>query len=316
MTIPFPAVQLDVVDFGSVKMTTVNLSPLHALIGPNDSGKSTLLEAIQSLTTQATSARITPLKTLLQIKFESGAMWRFDGNVFSDSVDKQNRVPIVRPARKLRFEPGALREAGPLIPDGHPISFADPSGRGLPGMYDALISRNVSQFMAIQDQFLKLFPTVKSLQFYNPSNSTKAFRILLKDSGKLIDASAMSEGMLYFLAYAVLPYLEPTSFLLVEEPENGLHPARISEVVRILREVSKTTHVLVATHSPTLINELTPDEVSVVRRTVETGTTAVAIKKTPNFDERIKAFGLGDLWASYSDGDQEAPLFTARKSKA
>ena len=34
-------------------------------------------------------------------------------------------------------------------------------------------------------------------------------------------AEQMSEGLLYFLAFAALPHLEPTSLLLVEEPENG-----------------------------------------------------------------------------------------------
>ena len=66
----------------------------------------------------------------------------------------------------------------------------------------------------------------------------------------------MSEGLLYYLAFAALPHLEPVSLILIEEPENGLHPARIAEVMRILREISKTTQVLIATHSPLVVNEL------------------------------------------------------------
>jgi predicted ATPase len=115
--------------------------------------------------------------------------------------------------------------------------------------------------------------------------------------------------MLYYLAYAVLPHLDPTAVVLVEEPENGLHPARIREVMRVLREISKTTQVVIATHSPLVVNELLPDEVTVLTRDPVNGTNATRLKDTPNFEERAKVYALGELWVSYADGLLEAPLF-------
>jgi predicted ATPase len=117
----------------------------------------------------------------------------------------------------------------------------------------------------------------------------------------------MSEGLLYWLAYAALPYLEPTALLLIEEPENGLHPARIRDVMKVLREISQTIQVVLATHSPLVINELEPHEVSVVTRGAD-GTKAVLMKDTPNFAERSKAYSLGELWVSYANGEDEKPL--------
>jgi hypothetical protein len=101
--------------------------------------------------------------------------------------------------------------------------------------------------------------------------------------------------------------------LLVEEPENGLHPARIGEVVQIFRELSKTTQVLIATHNPLVVNELRPEEVSVVTRTPHEGTKVTPISNTPNFKERSEIYALGELWVSYADGKTEAPLFTEPK---
>jgi hypothetical protein len=80
--------------------------------------------------------------------------------------------------------------------------------------------------------------------------------------------------------------------------------------MRVLREVSKTTQVLVATHSPLVVNELRPEEVSVVTRTEEKGTEVRAIKDTPNFEERSRVYKLGELWISYANGVDEKPLFT------
>ncbi|MFS8067385.1 MAG: AAA family ATPase, partial [Byssovorax sp.] len=40
--------RLKVKDYGCVKYVDVELTPLHAFIGPNDSGKSTLLRAVRT----------------------------------------------------------------------------------------------------------------------------------------------------------------------------------------------------------------------------------------------------------------------------
>lgn len=129
-------------------------------------------------------------------------------------------------------------------------------------------------------------------------------------SGARVEANRMSEGLLYYLAFAALRHLVPVSLLLVEEPENGLHPARIAEVVRALRAIVKDTRtqVVMATHSPLVINELTPNEVSVVTRSPESGTKVTRIKETPNFEQRSKVYALGELWLSYANGSDEAPL--------
>jgi predicted ATPase len=118
----------------------------------------------------------------------------------------------------------------------------------------------------------------------------------------------MSEGLLFYLAYAALSYLEPASILLVEEPENGLHPQRIKDIMKILRELSKNTQVLIATHSPLAINEMQPEEVTILWRDSEKGTQLVPIAQTPEFEARSKIYALGELWLSYADGVDESPL--------
>lgn len=97
--------------------------------------------------------------------------------------------------------------------------------------------------------------------------------------------------------------------ILVEEPEKGLHPSRIAEVMRVLRKISETTQVVLATHSPLVVNELKPEEVTLVTRTKEAGTTFTPITEPPNFKKRSDAYALGELWLNYADGISEAPLF-------
>lgn len=324
-------------------VATPKLGMLHAFIGPNDSGKSTLLRAVRLLTYCANSPA---MQDFVESSFQVGPETRWvaahtpggdfqvafkDGKLYEGSKAIDPSKPSenltqrtwgsppqagaeirrdLRWARLLRLDPDALRKRSSLIPDGGDVTFMDDRGLGLPGIYDHIVNRGDEAFSKIRDQVIKLFPAVKGLRLRAVSQSEKVIEIELRD-GNRIPASNMSEGLLYFLAFSALPYLAPTSIVLVEEPENGLHPARIAEVVTTLREFSKTgTQVLLATHSPLVINELTGDEVSVVTRD-EAGTRVTLIKDTPNFEERSKVYALGELWVSYANGKDEGALLNA-----
>jgi hypothetical protein len=76
----------------------------------------------------------------------------------------------------------------------------------------------------------------------------------------------------------------------------------------VLRDVSKRTQVIVATHSPLVVNELKPNEVTIVTRTAERGTICTPLVDTKNFLERSKVYALGELWLSYADGELEREL--------
>jgi predicted ATPase len=141
------------------------------------------------------------------------------------------------------------------------------------------------------------------------SSSQVILEVELVD-GTRVRAPEMSEGLLLYLAYAAIPYVHAVRTLLIEEPETGLHPARIRELLTMLRDfaTSTGTQVLMSTHSPLVVNELNPGEVIVLTRSAKDGTRAVALKDTPQFDERSKVYALGELWLSYADGDREAAL--------
>ena len=66
-------------------------------------------------------------------------------------------------------------------------------------------------------------------------------------------ADEVSEGILYFLALlCIINQPNPPKLLLLEEPEKGIHPRRIREVMNfIFRLVAeKDIQVIMTTHSP------------------------------------------------------------------
>jgi ABC-type branched-subunit amino acid transport system ATPase component len=322
---------LHVRSFGCLKDVKLKLTPLHALIGPNDSGKSTLLRAIGTL-----GSRNVPPSTTLFAQFADRSGLDINRNGTGVRVRPANRPQILglqeawqdadvrgqMAARVfapdgsgvrvelIRLDPDELRTPGNLIPEGEPLVL---QGRGgnLPGLYDALRDRNNERFAEISRTLAALFPTVRTLNLRTTGASQKVLAVDLLD-GTSVRADAMSEGMLYFLAFAIVGDLEKPAAYLIEEPENGLHPSRIQEVVRMLRAISedpeRPVQIVMATHSPLVINELRPDEVTVVTRDPDTGTRLTPMNETPRFAERSKVYALGELWLAYADGKSEEPL--------
>jgi predicted ATPase len=396
---------LEVENYGCIAASTFRLSPLHAFVGPNDSGKSTILQAIRTLLVAGAAGngegmqllsrgdlrwptagsgrlglrlaglstryevarkgpgiverlvRPTPdenpevlerrlvhsnqpsllqfikertvvtLKTTLvtsdpsgaRVELPPGTITALRTTVDARAISRAGKLDyldldshaiaewISKPPRLLRLDPDALRKPSALIPRHAALAFQDERGSGLPGVLEAIRDRDEEHWIALRDRFLSMFPLVRKLHLPSLSENQKIVEIELK-SGRRITADLMSEGMLYFLAFLAALHAERPSVLLIEEPENGLHPARVGEVMAVLREVSKTTQTLIATHSPLVINELEGHEVSVVWRDEEHGTQAKLLKDTPGFEKRSKVYALGELWVSYANGVDEAPL--------
>ncbi len=353
-----PLTQLEIENYGCIKDLTLALTPLHALIGPNDSGKSTILRALRTLmqfgggTFQDPNGpnirpfppRVHPgqqppgridgyygdglgyglatLETDIEERlieagrsFQRGGRgsWNMRGALGRPgSAIVDQLATRVRPARMVRLNPDAMRVPTGLIPTTNPLELEE-TGFGIGSVYDALVSRDLDGFLTLRTEFLRHFESVAKLGWVNVTVASgavaKTLQIELRD-GSVVPAEAMSEGLLYYLGYAAQPYLAPTTLLLVEEPENGLHPARVADVVHILREVSKTTQVVLATHSPLVINELEGSEVSVITRD-DAGTHARLLSETYNYAERSRIYANGELWLSHADGRDEHDLLQA-----
>ncbi len=330
--------------FGCLKDVTAHLTPLHAFIGPNDSGKSTLLKAIDTLGRFSAGAFMGDLPHLAYFQ-ESAAVLlsafgggsercMIEGTASElvlttgpviekaprQKIDGGTRAMYPPPAaiglqgiRMLRLDPDALRQASPLLRLDNAKGFFEQRGRGLAGLLGTIFIRGEAEPAAsIREQLRLLFPAIQRVA---PAPvGTQGTQVELEaalNDGTRVLAGEMSEGLLFYLAFFVLQYLENVSILLLEEPENGLHPSRIAKVVQVLRDLTETkgVQVILSTHSPLLINELKPEEVSVVTRAhAEAGTQITPLKETHNFDERSKVLNLGELWLSYANGSDEEAL--------
>ena len=116
-----------------------------------------------------------------------------------------------------------------------------------------------------------------------------------------LDARSMSDGTLRFIAIVTaLLTLKEGSLLVIEEIDNGLHPSRSEELVKMLKELGtkRGIDVLCTTHNPVLIdalgNEMIPF-VSYVKRDESGASRIELVEELPNLAKLMAGHSLGDL---------------------
>ncbi len=176
---------------------------------------------------------------------------------------------------------------------------------------DNLIGENPELREEMEDKLTKFDTGFKGirLQYVGKTNFK---RLGLKDIyDRIFWGDEISEGLLYFLCIlAVIHQPNPPKLLLLEEPESSIHPRRISEVIRLIKDMAheKDIQVIMTTHSPIVLDQFSDDPESVHIFEMEKGETKIKNLKKDVIDKTNKKFkdkgfsemdlkdSLGDHW--------------------
>lgn len=166
----------------------------------------------------------------------------------------------------LQLEPSRLRSPDEFSDDPH-ITF---DGAHIPSTLERL-----KRYEEISNRVATLLPEVRSVSV-DVDNTRRIKTLLLEQrNGVIHQARALSDGTLRFLALATMAFDSDSKGLIcLEEPENGIHPSRITAILELLREMAvdpqtaigpenPLRQVIINTHSPVVVRNLTPDELLV-----------------------------------------------------
>jgi predicted ATPase len=104
-----------------------------------------------------------------------------------------------------------------------------------------------------------------------------------------------SDGSIRFICLATaLLQPEPPATIIIDEPELGLHPAAISILAELIQNASKLTQLIIATQSPTLIDNFAVENVIVVNR--KNGESTFARLREEDFNVWLENYSVGELW--------------------
>lgn len=233
---------------------------------------------------------------------------------------------LIRPSPIYSFNPRVM--AVPAALDPSRKFRMDRDGFGLPTMLHDILTADPERFLKLRERFCELFPQFRSIrleteQAIQRSSSGSLWRDEVREAGqglrfetktgRTIRGQQASDGTILMLGFLALSYLpEPPRLLLIEEPENGIYPKRLQEVVTMLRRMaqekgdSQCPQIVFTTHSPFVVSFFEPEEVTFLSRDPahpESGVRARPLRDAPRIRERLAEgeFYLGELWYNLSE---------------
>ena len=193
-------------------------------------------------------------------------------------LDVSNRAPVKMPqAMKPAYLPGV---------DGEDLA---------PYLY-YLRESDSDRFEAIIDTLKAAFPDFDMLGF--PPVAAGMLTMTWNDNKfkKPIYIHELSEGMLRFIWLVSLLHSPHLSMItMIDEPEVSLHPELLSLLVDVMRETSKRTQLVIATHSDRLVRFLRPDEV-VVMNIDEAGCADAVWADSMDLEAWLSEYSLDEVW--------------------
>ncbi len=161
-------------------------------------------------------------------------------------------------------------------------------------------------FIDIERDLRRCLPGLEKILFATLAG-TRSVVVQLRERGlaREIDLSDASFGTVRLLALlTALHDPTPPPFTAVEEIDHGLHPYALDVIVDALRAASERTQLLVATHSPTLVNRLEPNELIVCDRDPETGASRIPAVSADELAAAAQEshLGLCEFWFSGAVG--------------
>ena len=295
-----------IINYRCLRRVSVPLRPLTVLVGPNDSGKTTLLYAVHSLIGQKTPGEATD-------------HWRCDSknDVLLSAETTWGKLdlktseirPKVGPAEIFRLPSDGIK----TLCEGYdaneekalPIGS---SGERIAALLDFFLRRDRQRFTLVENHLRELIPGLESIAIGTPDRKLRDIELVI-ENGLRIQAGLTSVGLRIMLFFVILAHHpNPPRTILLEEPENGVHPKRLADIVRLLRDLAKgkygghAAQVILTTHSPYLLDSIHIDEDQVlVFHRNDDGSRDAKPVDAERLKDFLGEFMLGEIWYNESE---------------
>lgn len=159
-------------------------------------------------------------------------------------------------------------------------------------------------FGRLQADLRRCLPGLEGIEFMTLGGPTTSVVAQLRERGlsSPIDLADASFGTVRALALlTALHEVDPPALTIIEEVDHGLHPYALDVIVDAMRQASERTQIIVASHSPTLVNRLRPEEIIICDRDSETGESIIPALDADEIQKALDASGgyqPGELWFS------------------
>ena len=217
---------------------------------------------------------------------------------------------LMRACRIHQFWPQVARQTG--VPERSPELGR--SGENLPAALDYVQRSDPQAFAELVANLQHTVPTIEGLE--TQYVETKQLGLFFKERGvaRRWFSLDMSDGTIQTVSLFLALADKRVKVLVIEEPENSLHPWILRHFMDVCREKSREKQIVITTQSPVAVNSVQPEALFLVRRV--NGETSITRCSDihPEAVDAVKAnlLGLGDYWDSGAIGavpSQQPGLF-------
>jgi len=146
-----------------------------------------------------------------------------------------------------------------------------------------------NEYSALETELKEFIKSFKHLNFIIAEDNSVGLSII-DENGVGLTAEDISDGTLYFIALlAVLHQPNPPKILMIEEPENGIHPRRIKELMDLIFDLAeeKDITIILTTHSTFVVDEFKDNMDAVFIFDMEDGETKIRNLEIDIINENI-----------------------------
>jgi predicted ATPase len=292
-------------NFRCLQDVKLKLAPLTVLVGPNSSGKTSVLEGLKPrLSVEASDIWRHRSDEGLSIR------WLYADRSYAEEFQYLPGIGATytyhekpHTTQKLALDLKALRKENVLASAQQLSSTGD-------NLANVFASLTRLQQAAVARELCRLVPMFSDVDLEPTAQGKHRLRFQDRWNADLWFApSQVSDGTMLVLAFLVLQYQSPPADIItIEEPERALHPYLLDELIQFLRKMTtgevgkKPVQVVLATHSAELLEYVRPEEVRFLTRSPEDGSVQVneAPTDTTNWQQVYKEYreSLGGLWLS------------------
>ena len=161
----------------------------------------------------------------------------------------------------------------------------------------AKLEKDQEALPEIMDAMSMIVPGLETIKVEKERLSSKTM-MTFKEGGikKRFPAGLVSDGTIYALAMLVIIYSNHKGIILIEEPERGLNPKAIAELIEYFRDKSCDCNIFINTHSESVVSETKPSELLIVDKLAGKSEITRVINKFPDYD--YKSMNLQQMWLS------------------